>query len=262
MPVNLFDTNSDLNTHDLQGLNNSQTGSNFSPYGWNEDRSLSSGANISLSPLSYEDQPNFISNDFSVEGVGFSSPSRVSDPTFSTNNDYLTGISDDKYVVDAWSSSTTPQPTTPTPIVPQSATPPATTNNSFVQRVVDLTNAQRLQAGLQPLRLNSNLSSAATGHSEDMAVHDYFNHNGLNGSTVSDRALAAGYKYSYLGENIAAGQTTPEDVVQGWMNSSGHRANILNPNYQEIGVGYYYLANDTGNVNYHSYWTEDFGKAA
>ncbi|UBF24763.1 CAP domain-containing protein [Kovacikia minuta CCNUW1] len=61
------------------------------------------------------------------------------------------------------------------------------------------------------------------------------------------------------GENIAAGYSTPEQVVQGWINSPGHRANLLNPSYTELGIGYYYLANDTGSVNYKSYWTQDFG---
>lgn len=62
-----------------------------------------------------------------------------------------------------------------------------------------------------------------------------------------------------MGENIAAGYSTPEAVVEGWKNSSGHRANLLNPNFTELGVGYYYLANDTGSVNYNRYWTQVFG---
>ncbi len=137
-------------------------------------------------------------------------------------------------------------------ITPTSATP-------FINRVLELTNAQRLQAGLQPLTLNSKLNNAAQAHSEDMAIHDFFDHKGSNGSSIGDRAIASGYNFSRLGENIAAGYATPEDVVQGWLNSPGHRANILNPSYREIGIGYYYLANDTGNINYSYYWTQDFG---
>ena len=131
--------------------------------------------------------------------------------------------------------------------------------NYFINRVLELTNAQRLQAGLVPLTLNSKLNNSAQAHSEDMALHDFFDHKGSNGSSMSDRALASGYQFYRLGENIAAGYATPEDVVQGWLNSPGHRANILNPNYREIGIGYYYLANDTGNVNQNYYWTQDFG---
>lgn len=254
MPVNLFETNSDHNAHvDFKGLNNSQV-ADFTQYGLNEDRPFSSGADLSL--ISPTNGDKSIGDRQYYQGVDSSRQSLDLEGT----NDYLTGTSD-KYVVDAWSSSTVPNSNTSEPIKPLSATP-TSTDNSFVQRVVDLTNTQRTQAGLQPLRLNSKLNNIATAHSEDMAQHDYFSHNGLDGSTVGDRAKGAGYQFSSVGENIAAGYTTPEDVVQGWMNSPGHRANILNPNYQEIGVGYYYLANDTGKVNYHSYWTEDFGTSA
>ncbi|MEC4813855.1 MAG: CAP domain-containing protein [Scytonema sp. PMC 1069.18] len=144
-------------------------------------------------------------------------------------------------------SSTLPQPAS---VVP---------DNSFIQRVVDLTNYQRQQAGLQPLRLNLKLINSAQIHSEDMALRDFFNHTNPNGSSVRDRTLQQGYVSSSVGENIAAGYTTPEQVVQAWMTSETHRANMLNPQYQEIGIGYYYLANDTGNVNYNHYWTQDFG---
>ncbi len=160
------------------------------------------------------------------------------------------------------STSPTPQSATPaivsTSPTPQSATPPSS-GNSFIDRVLDLTNSQRLQAGLQPLKLNIKLNNTAQAHSEDMALHDFFDHKGSNNSSIGDRAKASGYQFSSLGENIAAGYATPEEVVQGWMNAPGHRANILNPNYREIGIGYYYLANDTGNVNDHYYWTQDFG---
>jgi uncharacterized protein YkwD len=141
------------------------------------------------------------------------------------------------------------------------ATPAITSTSAtpFINRVLELTNAQRLQAGLQPLTLNSKLNNAAQAHSQDMALHDFFDHKGSNGSSIGDRAIASGYNFSRLGENIAAGYATPEDVVQGWLNSPGHRANILNASYREIGIGYYYLANDTGNVNQNYYWTQDFG---
>jgi hypothetical protein len=81
-----------------------------------------------------------------------------------------------------------------------------------------------------------------------------------DGSTIGQRVTAAGYQWSFTGKNIAAGYTTPQAVVNGWINSPGHRANMLNPNYQEIGIGYHYLSNDTGQVNYYHYWTQNFGK--
>ncbi|WP_127081260.1 CAP domain-containing protein [Dulcicalothrix desertica] len=132
-------------------------------------------------------------------------------------------------------------------------------NQEFINRIVELTNAERQKAGLSLLRLNSQLAVAAQKHSSDMAVQDYFNHQAKNGSSPFDRIKATGYRYSRAAENIYAGGSTPEDAVKGWMNSPGHRQNILNPEYQEIGVGYYFLANDTGSVNYKHYWTQVFG---
>jgi uncharacterized protein YkwD len=133
--------------------------------------------------------------------------------------------------------------------------------NNFIQEVLDLTNAERAKEGLSALQLNPNLNLAAQNHSEDMALRDYFSHTGVNGSSSGDRATTAGYQFSSLGENIAAGYITPQEVVLGWMNSPGHRANIMNGNYREMGLGYYYLGNDTGNVNYNYYWTQEFGTA-
>ena len=129
----------------------------------------------------------------------------------------------------------------------------------LIEQVVELTNVERAKEGLQPLKLNDRLLDAAQDHSNDMAQDDFFSHTGADGSTVGDRVRASGYQYSTAGENIAAGQTTAAQVVEGWMNSPGHRANILNPNYTEIGVGYEYLQNDTGSVNYNHYWTQVFG---
>jgi uncharacterized protein YkwD len=126
------------------------------------------------------------------------------------------------------------------------------------QAVVDLINDERVVAGCAPLQVNSKLVAAAQGHSEDMAINDFFSHTGSDGSSFVNRIEAQGYSWSTGGENIAAGYGTAAAAVNGWMNSSGHRANILNCNYQETGVGYYYLANDTGSVNYNRYWTQVF----
>ncbi|MBW4573402.1 CAP domain-containing protein [Hassallia byssoidea VB512170] len=133
-------------------------------------------------------------------------------------------------------------------------------NRNFIYRIVELTNAKRRSSGLPELRFNPVLAAAAQKHSADMALEDFFSHKSPNGSKPSDRAQAEGYPSTYVGENIYAGGSTPENAFEGWMNSEGHRNNILSPNYQEIGVGYYYLGNDTGNVNYKHYWTQCFGK--
>ncbi|WRH65149.1 MAG: CAP domain-containing protein [Planktothrix sp. GU0601_MAG3] len=81
-------------------------------------------------------------------------------------------------------------------------------------------------------------------------------------TTPWDRIKATGYNYSWAAENIYASPATPEAAVEGWMNSPLHRDNILDPNLTEIGVGYYYLADDTGNVNWNHYWTQNFGTPA
>jgi uncharacterized protein YkwD len=126
----------------------------------------------------------------------------------------------------------------------------------FESEVINLVNVERAAQGLHPLSVDHNLATAARDHSEDMGLQDYFSHTSLDGRTVPDRITAAGYFFNTYGENIAGGQPTPEDVVDAWMSSSGHRANILNQNFCDIGVGYAYLADST----YRHYWTQDFGR--
>jgi uncharacterized protein YkwD len=130
--------------------------------------------------------------------------------------------------------------------------------DAFINRVFQLTNVFRQQNQLQPLTYSSHLASAAQTHSQNMALQDFFSHIGQDGSTSSSRILSTGYQYSWAAENIAAGYTTPEAVVQGWIDSPSHRVNLLNSNLKEIGIGHYFLARDTGNVNYHNYWTQVF----
>lgn len=126
----------------------------------------------------------------------------------------------------------------------------------FESDVIDLVNAERAAQGLHPLSYDQRLAAAARDHSEDMGLQGYFSHTSLDGRTVADRITAAGYSYNTYGENIAAGYSTPQDVIDGWMSSSGHRANILNSNFCDIGVGYVYLTNSP----YGHYWTQDFGR--
>ncbi|MGB3614225.1 MAG: CAP domain-containing protein [Elainellaceae cyanobacterium] len=129
----------------------------------------------------------------------------------------------------------------------------------YIADVLRLTNDFRVKNGLKPLTANDELNATAEAHSKDMAEQDYFSHTGKDGSKPWDRAETFGYEANSMGENIAAGQRTPEQVVQGWLDSPGHRANILNPSYTELGVGYHLLENDTGSVNYQRYWTQVFG---
>lgn len=122
-------------------------------------------------------------------------------------------------------------------------------------RVIELTNHERTKRGLPALTWNEQLFKAAQGHCVDMANGDFFDHR-----QMAKRVKEEGYRYSAVAENIAAGDNRPEDVVSGWMNSSGHRNNILNPNYREIGVGHHYRENDPGRFKYKHYWTQIFGK--
>ena len=131
--------------------------------------------------------------------------------------------------------------------------------SDFVTEVVRLTNNIRSQNGLSQLTINSELQTAAVGHSQDLAFQDFFSHTGLDGQEPWDRAIEAGYNYRTIGENIAAGQLTPQEVVQAWFDSPSHRVNLLNATFTEIGVGYTFLQNDTGAVNFNHYWTQLLG---
>lgn len=151
------------------------------------------------------------------------------------------------------SDPTTP-PSTPTTAPAPPVTPPGG-NTSFTAQVVTLTNAERAKVGCGALTVNAILTSAAQAHSADMAAHDYFDHNSQDGRSPFDRITAAGYRFSTAAENIAAGQRTPQAVMTSWMNSPGHKANILNCALHEIGVGYATGSSSTYGV----YWTQDFG---
>lgn len=118
--------------------------------------------------------------------------------------------------------------------------------------IIEQTNAQRKAAGLPELVPNAKLMESARGHSNNMASQSRMAHV-LDGRSHSDRATAAGYSYSSLGENIAWNQQTPEQVLDCWMRSSGHRANILGRGYTEIGVAV--AINERGE----RYWTQVFG---
>lgn len=120
---------------------------------------------------------------------------------------------------------------------------------AYEQEVVRLVNAQRAQNGLKPLAENWELSRVARYKSADMAGKRYFSHESPTYGSPYQMMRSFGISFRSAGENIAYGQRTPAAVVAAWMNSSGHRANILNSSYTQIGVGYH----EAGN-----YWTQMF----
>lgn len=121
--------------------------------------------------------------------------------------------------------------------------------SQFEQEVVALTNEERQKHGLEPLKVDWELSRVAQEKSRDMALNDYFSHNSPTYGSPFQMMQDWGISYTNAGENIAKGQRTPSEVVNAWMNSEGHRANILNEDFTHIGVGYY----EKGN-----HWTQQF----
>lgn len=115
---------------------------------------------------------------------------------------------------------------------------------AFAAEVIRLVNEERAKVGAAPLTAQSQLTQAAQKHAIDMACNDAFGHDGSDGSTMSSRLADFGYVYSRAGENVAGGYETPADVMAGWMSSEGHRRNILNPNFTEIGIGYVIAPNN------------------
>ncbi|BAQ11005.1 hypothetical protein OXB_2534 [Bacillus sp. OxB-1] len=150
-----------------------------------------------------------------------------------------------------------PAPTTPAPSNPveqpakqEPATPAQNASVSAIeQAVLDLTNAERQKAGLQPLQFDSKLMNSARQKSSDMATNNYFSHTSPTYGSPFDQMKANGVTYRSAAENIAMGQRTAEEVVKAWMESPGHRQNILTPNFTHIGIGY----DNKGN-----YWTQQF----
>ena len=113
---------------------------------------------------------------------------------------------------------------------------PSTSN--YERRVAELVNVERQKNGLAPLTLDPAISNVARIKSKDMSDNNYFAHQSPNYGSAADMLTQNGIRYSAWGENIAAGQRTPEEVVSAWMNSPGHRANILASHFTKIGVGY------------------------
>ena len=170
------------------------------------------------------------------------------------------------------------------PTLPHFSSLGAADQQAWEWEVVRLVNTERARpenGNLPPLKFTAGLRSAARAHSQDMGTDDYFDHNSYNynggswtfSQSWSGRILAY-YTGGALGENIAAGYSSPAQVMSSWMASAGHRYNILSSNFTEIGVGYYYDAGDSSNVYvpslnpadqhgngpYYHYWVQDFGQ--
>ena len=148
-------------------------------------------------------------------------------------------------------TATPKQITTARSPAPSAASSSAGKASKAEDAVIELTNEARATAGCAPLRFDTRLRTAAMGHSTDMGLNDYFSHTSQDGDTFADRIEAAGYPHPGA-ENIARGYQTAAEVMDGWMNSPGHRANILNCGLRTIGVGSYDAPGGP-------WWTQDFG---
>lgn len=120
-------------------------------------------------------------------------------------------------------------------------------SENFARDVFNLTNQERIKAGLAPFTWSDALADVAAAHCQDMSERQFFDHVNPDGLSPFDRMAAAGINYGWAAENIAMRYPSPQDVVDGWMNSPGHRANILNEHLTTLGVGYY-----------KGYWTQCF----
>jgi uncharacterized protein YkwD len=135
-------------------------------------------------------------------------------------------------------------PPTPPP------TPPGNGNDSWLTLLLTLHNHERARAGLRPYNVNDKLQATATRYAALMASRGQMSHS-VDGTSVGGRIAAAGYSWQRAGENIAAGQSSPEAVTAAWMGSPGHRQNILGP-YPDVGFGYARTGNGA------LYWCADF----
>lgn len=144
------------------------------------------------------------------------------------------------------------EPTQPEPTEPKEEVTTPSPSGSYEKQVVDLVNQERAKAGLSPLTENAALSNVAEVKAEDLRDNNYFSHTSPVYGSPFDMMKQFGIKYTTAGENIAKGQRSPEEVMNGWMNSEGHRANILNSSFTEIGVGY--VTDSNGNT----YWVQMF----
>lgn len=139
------------------------------------------------------------------------------------------------------------KPSQPKPSEPSQPSKPSEDKASFASQVVTLVNKERAKAGLPALTVHEKLTGMALDKAKDMNDNKYFDHTSPTYGSPFDMMKKYGISYGYAGENIAMGQRTPEEVMNSWMNSDGHRKNILSANFTMIGVGYY-----------NGYWVQEF----
>jgi uncharacterized YkwD family protein len=147
-----------------------------------------------------------------------------------------------KAVPNPTTQPTVPNPTTQTAVpnpTTQTAVPNTATQSAFATQVFNLVNQERSNAGLNTLTNNGPLSAMALVKAKDMYNNNYFDHNSPSYGSPFDMMKSFGIQFTYAGENIAKGQRSPQEVMTSWMNSPGHRQNILNSHFTKIGVAYY-----------------------
>jgi len=149
-----------------------------------------------------------------------------------------------------------PKPTTEPPEEEPEGPPPGSPVKGkaaeYADRVVELVNEERAKAGCGALRVDAKATEAAQFHADDMAARDYYEHTSPDGKSAGDRLDAAGYAWSGWGENIHKSPTSPEQAMRDWMDSPGHRDNILNCDYEHLGVGVNLASNGP-------FWVQVFG---
>ncbi len=154
------------------------------------------------------------------------------------------------------SATATPAPeATPAPIIAQVSAPAAGSNVELISDLLKAVNAYRAQNGRGPLMFNSSLTLAAVNYAKLLGDRNYFSHDGIDGSTPEFRIRAAGYRGSFRGETLAAGQNSAQAVLIIWQNSPAHSRVLLDPTAVEVGIGYYYSAGGY----YGTYWVLDSG---
>lgn len=197
--------------------------------------------------------------------IATSTPTKTTTASITTIPSSTSDLSTPSQSPDKITETYTPEPPTLTSEPAATSTPPGcvfTGNSTFENQVVELINQERSARSLPALTANSSLRLAARRHSEDMACNDFFSHAGSDGSTLASRLLSAGYSYSWAAENIAASSNcsfSAQSVVNMWMNSSGHRNNMLSENAVHIGVGFR-CVNDSITGDLDAYYTADFGR--
>jgi uncharacterized protein YkwD len=155
------------------------------------------------------------------------------------------------------SSLSMPAYTTAAPVSQPSAEQAQARRSAMMQRIVELINLRRREAGLAPLTPHQTLTDCAQKYSEVQAARGDISHTGPDGSNPGQRLSRCGYRWRSYGENLAAGQSSAEEVVAAWMASPGHRRNILSTKVREIGIGHTYRAGDPN--RYYDYYVMEAG---